>query len=168
MGKLILISGISRSGKSTLAKQLQKDLPQVLVIHQDEYTLPEEQLPRIKHRIDWEKPDTLDWNKLCQLINQEMEKHQYLILEGIFALANTEILSLSAFTIALELDKSEFLSRRKTETRWGKEPNWFIEHVWQSHLEHHNPYKTKIDLTLSNINETGYSELKRKIEHLSI
>ncbi|OEJ99977.1 AAA family ATPase [Roseivirga misakiensis] len=163
MAKLILIFGVSRSGKSSLAKQLSKDLSNCFLIHLDEWIVPEHQLPKIKDRIDWEKPETIDWLRINDLIMQGIKSHNYVIIEGIFALSIRQLAEKADFTIQLELEKEEFFTRRNQETRWGKEPKWFIEHVWQSHLKYSNPHNIKPSITIKGIYTHQYTDLTRKI-----
>ena len=37
-------------------------------------------------------------------------------------------------TIFLKIDKETFLNRKKKDLRWGKEPDWYIEYIWENHL----------------------------------
>lgn len=158
MAKLILIAGVSRSGKSTLANKLSVGLPNAIVLHQDEFVLPESDLPMINERIDWEKPETINWEVLIDKIDS-YKAQDYIILEGIFALSNTALLEKADHKILLDLSYHEFIARRKTEKRWGKEPAWFLEHVWHSHLKYHNPHKTTLDYKFVDLSPSSYSEL---------
>lgn len=144
--KIILIGGISRCGKSSLAQNLAKELSQAVHLDQDDFMLPEDQLPTIRDRIDWEKPQCLDWEKLLTRIKSESHHHEFIIVEGIFAFCNTSLVSQANFKVNLLFDKESFLASRTHETRWGHEPEWYIEHVWQSHLKYHNPFLVSIDL----------------------
>ncbi|MFY0593068.1 hypothetical protein [Roseivirga sp.] len=166
MNRLILIAGVSRSGKSSLAERLASELPASIVIHQDNYILPLDKLPKIKDRIDWEKRETIDWFRLKNDLHGHKKSYQYILLEGIFALSDKEILKQSAMKIALSITKNEFIKRRKMEQRWGDEPDWFYDHVWESHLINHNPHGAILDETFCNISELQYSELKEKIRLL--
>ena len=164
VAKLILISGISRSGKSSLASQLSTQLKHCTIFSQDEHTLPENMLPKIKNRIDWEKPETVDWSKLNRRIDQPANSSEYIICEGIFAFCSHALLAKAHFTIAIDIPKASFFKRRRKEDRWGFEPEWFIQHVWNSHLRYHNPYVIKPDLTLNGtkpFNTEKVSELIR-------
>lgn len=166
MAKLILISGISRSGKSTLAKRLSIDLPNTLVLPQDEFVLSKEQLPRIKDRIDWERPVSIDWVRLKKVLNESQSEYDFIILEGIFALSDISLASAADYSIQLKIDKQTFLERRKKETRWGTEPDWFLEHVWTSHLKFSNPHQVSPNLTMDNSWINNYDSILSEIELL--
>ncbi len=164
MAKLILIAGVSRSGKTTLAHKLASDLSRTVILHQDEYVHNESLLPRIKNRIDWEKPETINWDRLLKTYHQSSEKYDFVIIEGIFALNNEELVKIADKTILLKLDHEEFLESRKKENRWGNEPSWFIDHVWNSHLIFHNPHKLIPSHTLYGPSPTDYEEILNQLK----
>ncbi len=166
MGKLILIAGVSRSGKTTLTKYLNEHLNNCLVIHQDRLVLPKAQIPKVRDRIDWERPESIDWTNLFRLLTESASSYDYIIVEGIFALSNKKLVEQSDYSIALEIDKESYLERRKLETRWGTEPAWFLEHVWDSHLKYHNPYNIEIDTILTNPTQSDYSQVLNEINKL--
>ena len=35
--------------------------------------------------------------------------------------------------IYLTISKETFLERKSKDLRWGKEPGWYMEHIWDSH-----------------------------------
>jgi nicotinamide/nicotinate riboside kinase len=133
MSRLIAIGGVSRSGKSSLALKLLAALPDSIVLHQDDFVKSEDQIPQINGRTDWEHPDSIDWPLWKESINTALAKHKYVIIEGLFAFYDTSINSRIHKAIYLSIDKATFLERRRKETRWGIEPDWFIEHVWKAH-----------------------------------
>jgi uridine kinase len=143
--KLILIGGVSRSGKTTLAKQLSLLLPNTRIISQDDFVLPSSSLPLIRDRYDWDSPESIDWSILYRHITQELTQHEHVILEGIFAYNSQKINRLSDYNIYLSLDQSTFQERRKKETRWGTEPSWYMAHVWNAHIRLANPHGVRID-----------------------
>lgn len=166
MTKIVLISGVSRSGKSTLAQKLCKDLSNAVILHQDKFVLPADQLPYIKDQIDWERPETIDWKTLKKGISESQSSKEYIIIEGIFTLTDLDIISTAAYIISLEIDKHTFTERRKRETRWGNEPEWFLEHVWKSHLKFHNPHKVTRNMILDNLDAIDYTFLLNQIRLL--
>ena len=132
--KYIGISGASRSGKSELAEQIQAQLESVgkksLVIGQDDYCIPKEQLPRIKDRYDWEQPESIDWDRLHAVIDEAKPKYDVVIIEGIFVLDDQKLLECYTTLVELEISHETYWERRKRETRWGLEPDWYIQYVW--------------------------------------
>lgn len=147
VGKLILIGGISRSGKSTLAQSLASSLTRSSYLEQDFFVKPEEELPTIKDRIDWDSPESIDWKSWRSEIEDRLEQYEWVIAEGIFAFNNMAINTLAHFKINLNIDRNTFLKERKADTRWGNEPDWFLDHVWHSHQKHHNPFLLPFDIS---------------------
>lgn len=166
MAKLILIGGVSRSGKSSLAQYLTQHLPLSIHIDQDTFVLPEPQIPTIKDRTDWEVPESIDWKKLDTTTTNYLNRYEFVILEGIFAFQQESLNQLADLKIELKLPKEEFLAKRKQEQRWGEEPQWFIEHVWKAHLIHSNPHNTSIDLTFSSMQTHQFERILKKIKLL--
>jgi uridine kinase len=149
--KLLGIGGVSRKRKKTLANVLRKSMSaygfeKIEIISQDDYTLPEERLPRIKNRIDWEQPDSIDWTRLLGDIKKKKETHDLVIVEGIFVYYHPELNGLYDYALFLTIRKDVFMARRKEETRWGEEPEWYLRHVWQSYLEYGLPSIPVIEL----------------------
>jgi len=149
MSQLVLIAGISRSGKSSLAKELCARLSSSIHLDQDQFVKPESEIPLIRGRIDWETPDSIDWQNWNKAILKGLGEHSYVIAEGIFALTDTDLIKQASLIILLEIDEAEFKARRKDETRWGEEPDWFIQHVWNAHIQYHNPHKIHPDFVLN-------------------
>lgn len=133
---IIGIGGPSQAGKSTLAYVLKQHLsPSCCVLSQDEFVKEEQDIPMIKDRIDWESPDSIDLPRLLQEIAAAKEKFNHVIVEGIFAFSFPTLNDYYDKAILTEIDKETFWERRKQETRWGKEPDWFLEHVWTAYLD---------------------------------
>ena len=128
------IGGVSRSGKTFLADLLQKEIPGSIVIHQDTYIPIETEIPKIKNHTDWEKPEAIDWDKFRQAIELGILSGKTVLVEGLFAFHKMEINNLYNKAIFINLSHQEFLSRKRMDLRWGKEPEWYINHVWNSYL----------------------------------
>lgn len=135
---LIGIGGASRSGKSTLALQLQAEYEaqglSVAVLHQDNFAFPEAQLPIIRDHLDWDRPESMDFRRLEAAIVQAHTQFDVVIAEGILIFYDPQINCLFNRRIFIEIDKALFLEHRAQETRWGQEPDWYAEYVWESHL----------------------------------
>ncbi len=130
---IIGICGISQSGKSTLTRSLKKELSssglEVKVFEMDHYTVEKALIPKVKDRLDWEHPDSIDWDRLVFQVRKSIA--DVILVEGIFAF-DTRIASLLSKKVLIEVDKDTFLERRQKEIRWGKEPPWYLEHVWET------------------------------------
>jgi nicotinamide/nicotinate riboside kinase len=134
---IIGIAGVSRSGKTTLADLIQKKLIEkgetAIVLHQDDYVIPENQIPKIRHRIDWECPQSIDFQQFKTEILKAKKHYKHVITEGLLNFWDADINLLFDKKIFVEISKETFLERRNKEKRWGFEPKWFYEHVWESH-----------------------------------
>ena len=161
---LILIAGISRSGKSSLASELAKRLENAIHLEQDQFVLQETNIPTIEDRIDWETPESIDWLKWHQTINEALKSYRFIIAEGIFAFNDLKLIQRTSATIDLSITKDEFLRRRRKEVRWGKEPEWFLVHVWEAHLKYHNPYAISPTLQLNNYSAQDIELVIRHIQ----
>jgi nicotinamide/nicotinate riboside kinase len=137
---VIGIAGVSRSGKTSLAFFIKRIMEQrgetAIVLSQDDYVVAESEIPKIRHRTDWECPESIDFQRYRQAIVDNKAAYQHVITEGLlnFWDADTDALfDRRLFTI---VDKHTFFSRRLQEKRWGFEPKWFIEYVWKSYLKY--------------------------------
>lgn len=147
---IIGIGGVSRSGKTVLAKHLATWLKdkghRVLVLHQDELVVDRELLPRIKGEIDWEHPSSIDFSKIIHLIQLQKDKFDYILVEGLFAFANEALTKLYDKGIYLSIDKDTFMKRKLEDERWGGEPAWYLNHIWEAHQLYGRPVKIAIQL----------------------
>jgi nicotinamide/nicotinate riboside kinase len=134
------IAGVSRSGKTTLADLIQKAYIEkgetAIVLHQDDYVMPESEIPKIRHRIDWECPQSIDFQRFKSEILEAKKHYKHVITEGLLNFWDEDINLLFDKKIFVEISKETFLERRNKEKRWGFEPKWFYEHVWQSYLKY--------------------------------
>ncbi|MCP4459816.1 MAG: AAA family ATPase [Cytophagales bacterium] len=138
MGTLIGIGGVSRSGKSVLAEKIKShfDRKKVLILSQDDFVNEEKNIPKVRDRTDWEHPDSIDIEGLLQTIDENKNSIDLLIVEGLLAFHFPKLDQRYDLRISVNISKKTFLSRRKKETRWGEEPTWFWEHVWDSYLKY--------------------------------
>lgn len=112
---------------------LQKALRDCIIIHQD-HCIPDESLiPRIQDHPDWERPEAIDWVKLEQKIIRARSGGKPVIVEGLMAFSKREINRYYDKCIFIELSKTRFIDRKQTDLRWGKEPDWYINHIWESY-----------------------------------
>lgn len=139
------IGGPSQSGKSTLANTLADwHIGSVSIIAQDDTIKEEKDIPKIKDRIDWESPLSIDDRQILGRLQKEIKTFDLVIVEGIFAFSFPEINDCYTHCIELNISKETFFSRRRKETRWGPEPHWYLEHVWKAYkrlkVEPPSPY----------------------------
>ena len=135
---IIGIGGVSRGGKTTRALALKATYEQqgktVAVLHQDDFTQPKRRIPRIRYKIDWEHPGSMDFRRFENAILEAREQYDIVIAEGILVFYDPAVNALFDERILMEIDRNTFLERRAKETRWGREPRWYIEYVWESYL----------------------------------
>jgi len=153
-GIAIGIGGISRSGKSFLAKELSLRIKQsdrkVKVLDQDDFVFPEDKIPMIRDHIDWEIPESIDFRKLGESVSQSVLENDVVIAEGLMIFWDTGIFNLLDYKIFIKLERDEFISRKQTDLRWGKEPDWYIDHIWNGYIKYGQyPKGLRPDLVLS-------------------
>jgi nicotinamide/nicotinate riboside kinase len=147
---IIGIGGVSRSGKTVLAKHLATCLvengKQVSVLHQDDLVVDQKLMPKIKGELDWEHPSSIDYQKIISLIAHQKNQYDYLLIEGLFAFANEELNKLYDKGIYLHIDRATFVKRKLEDERWGGEPEWYLDHIWDAHQRYGRPGKVQCQL----------------------
>lgn len=138
MAQIVGIGGVSRSGKSTLAQRLKKKLAtsKVFLLDMDDYVFEEKKVPHIKGHPDWEVPESIDYERILTTINDRASDYEVIIIEGILAFANEALTSRYDVTVLMEISRDTYFERRKQETRWGKDPDWYLEYVWESYKKY--------------------------------
>lgn len=137
---VIGIGGVSRSGKTSLAKRIASWYADAVVLHQDDFIVPESQIPRISCgadvHIDWEVPESIDFKWLQSAILAALARQQTVVVEGLFAFHAPEISALYDRKIFLHISQATFKKRKAEDLRWGKEPDWYIAHIWNAYLKY--------------------------------
>jgi len=138
MGISIGIGGVSRAGKTTLSEMIRGLYPhkKTLIIGMDEYVKKSRTIPKIKDRIDWESPGSVDFEKIKKTIERSLQTYDLVITEGILIFYDEAVNNLFDKRIFIDIPKSLFYQRRHSETRWGKEPKWYIDYVWKSYMKY--------------------------------
>ncbi|KAK2587689.1 hypothetical protein KPH14_003806 [Odynerus spinipes] len=149
---IIGISGVTCSGKSTLAKELHKKLSGSVILHQDNYFLPPNdprhiKIPELNHN-NWEILSSVDMHKMYLDILKIIESQpaenkskkkskQVLILEGFLLFGYKPISDLCDLKYFLTLTKEECWERRKIRTYDPPDvPGYFDKVVWPEYLKH--------------------------------
>ena len=133
--KLILITGGSASGKTTIAKLLSNKINSSTIISLDDYYYQKTDFLN-QENINWDDPNSFNWKLLVKNIkllfsNSEVKKekfiyglniygeeiiykpNKYIILEGILSPYNEEILSMASEIIYLSSTNDKRYQRRK-------------------------------------------------------
>jgi len=164
---VIGIGGISTAGKSKLANRL-KDYfsdKKVSVLCQDNYAMPTAQIPKISDHTNWEIPESLDFDKFYNLILEEKKSNDIVIAEGLFVFYDNRLLELFDKKIFMAIGKETFLERKSIDLRWGKEPEWYMEHIWNSHHNYCNAVEGRQDaFILSGENPVKFDEVIHFLE----
>jgi uridine kinase len=134
---VIGIGGSSNSGKSKLAKRLVSYYGNDKAIHlcQDDYVYPTNELKKINGHTDWEYEKTIDIQKFIADVELANSKYEKVFSEGIFAFHFNGLNKLYSKKVYLKIDRETFIKRKQNDLRWGKEPMWYIEHIWESHIK---------------------------------
>ncbi len=135
---IIGIGGCSNSGKSALAEKIDNfyTVKKVKVLCQDDFVKRRDFLTTINGHIDWEIPSTIKFENYLSAVKDASFKYDLVICEGLFAFWFDELNKLYDKKIFLELSKNEFKNRKHSDFRWGKEPDWYINHIWNSYLKY--------------------------------
>ena len=135
---IIAIGGSSTAGKSTLAAKIGEvyDHRRVKILCQDSYVKPENEIPRIRDHIDWEVPDSIDFDKFYRAVVFANMQYEVVIVEGLMIYYNRRTVDLFNKRLFVEIDRETFLKRKSRDLRWGKEPQWYMEHIWDSYLKY--------------------------------
>lgn len=132
---IIGIGGVSRSGKTILARQLIPYLigKKTVILSQDDYVMAGYNAPLINGVFDWEHPGSIDLTRLRHEFFTIKPFVDNVIIEGIFAFHDQSMVELYDRSIYLMLDFQTFYKRKKMDLRWGEVPDWYISHIWHSH-----------------------------------
>ncbi len=135
---IIAIGGSSTAGKSTLAAKIGEvyDHRKVKILCQDSYVKPENEIPLINDHIDWETPKSIDFDRFYRAIVYANLQFEVVIVEGLMIYYNRRTVDLFNKRLFVEIDKETFLKRKSRDLRWGKEPEWYMEHIWDSYLKY--------------------------------
>jgi uridine kinase len=135
---IIAIGGSSTAGKSTLAAKIGEvyDHKKVKIFCQDSYVKPEPEIPLIRNHIDWEIPASIDFKKFYKAIVIASEQYEVVIAEGLMIYYHRQTVDLFNKRLFVDIDKETFLKRKARDLRWGKEPPWYMEHIWESYQKY--------------------------------
>ena len=134
---LILVAGMSGSGKSALAAALQQRLAAAAILPLDNYYLPLTHLPLAKRaQTNFDHPDSLDWPLMRahvaalkageavqapvynfaahdrELYTRTVGPAAFVIAEGLLALTDEQLRSLADLTVFVDTPSSVCLERR--------------------------------------------------------
>ncbi len=137
-GLSIGIGGVSRAGKTSLSNYIKSLYPNksIFVIEMDKFVKDESDIPKVKNHTDWEHPISVDFEKIKHTLEEAVCQHDIVITEGILIFYSEELNQLFDKRVFINVPKTVFYKRRKEETRWGAEPDWYLDYVWESYLKY--------------------------------
>jgi uridine kinase len=144
---IIGIGGMSRSGKTTLAHQMAADYTKgsVVVLSLDDYALPEKDIPMIGDMIDWEHPESIDFDKYYLDIFDAGHQFDLVLAEGFLIFLHEPLRKLFDKKVCVTVTREEFERRRKLQYT---EPYWYLDHIWDSYYLYQGRYEPECDLVL--------------------
>jgi len=137
-GLSIGIGGVSRAGKTSLSNYIKSLYPNksIFLIEMDEFVRNEADIPKVRDHIDWENPISVDFNKLKVALTSALDAYDIVITEGILIFYSAEVNKLFDKRIFINVPKSVFCKRKREDKRWGSEPDWYIDYIWESYLKY--------------------------------
>ena len=162
---LIGIGGASNTGKSWLAQKIKDNLndKDVIILCQDKFVYPENNIPLIRDHINWETPESIDFQRLKNEIELCIPVYKVVIVEGLLAFHDDNINQLFDKRIFIEISKELFFNRKTEDQRWGKEPEWYIRYIWESYLQYggiHSKEDSYLILSAKNI------DIKKALDYI--
>lgn len=140
---IIGIGGSSRSGKTTLTEALvwaiRSENKRVMAIQQDDFVKRLHDIPLIQQETDWETPASIDFELLKKAILFLKDDFEVILVEGFLPFADIGLNALYDVCFFTTISEETFRIRKAADTRWGKIPAWYIDHIWESFLKYGQP-----------------------------
>ncbi len=135
---IIGIGGVSTAGKTTLTALLRSCFAgkSISALCQDDFVKPIDQIPLINNRVNWEHPNSIDHQKFIDAIRAESQENEVVIAEGLMVFFDEDTRKLFNKRLYVEIDFKTFRKRKARDKRWGYEPPWYIQHIWDSFLQY--------------------------------
>ncbi|KAM5298899.1 nicotinamide riboside kinase 1 [Ctenodactylus gundi] len=150
---VIGISGVTNGGKTTLAKNLQKHLPNCSIISQDDFFKPESEIEKDKNGfLQYDVLEALNMEKMAAAVSSQMENLEQslgptadriaeeaaiLIIEGFLLFNYKPFDTLWNRSYFLTIPYEECKRRRSTRVYEPPDPpGYFDGHVWPMYLKY--------------------------------
>ena len=151
---IILISGFSGSGKTLLARQIERDFKLKFInlnsYLKEDYSKTVEVTETLK-LIDWDSPDAVDWEKFNNDINENKSKG--IVVSG-FGFLSDKLEFKQDFHIHLKISKEQLMKNRKE----------FIEENKDNKLNEISDEKTQLLI----LNKISYPHYLKYLDGLKI
>jgi uridine kinase len=144
---IIGIGGMSRSGKTTLAHQIAAGYTKgtVVVLSLDDYAVPKKDIPMVRDMIDWEHPESIDFDRFYLDVFDAGHQYDLVIAEGFLIYLHEPLRNLFDKKICVIITKEGFERRRREQY---VEPQWYLDHIWDSYYRYQGRYEEVCDLVL--------------------
>jgi uridine kinase len=145
---IIGIGGMSRSGKTTLAKRIASNYTagRVTILSLDDYAIPEKDIPMVRDMIDWEHPESIDFDRFYLDVYDAGHEFNLVLAEGFLIYLHPPLRDIFDKKICVTITREEFERRRKQQY---KEPQWYLDHIWDSYQLYQGRFESECDLILN-------------------
>lgn len=163
---IIGIGGVSRSGKTSLANAIKNEYKdkKVLIISQDDFVFPDNEIPKINNKTDWESPRSINFRAIVNKIKTSRTTYDVIIVEGILAFYNKLLNRLYNRNIFIHVERHVFFNRKKEDKRWGPVAEWYIKHIWDSYSQYGKRHLPEDNILL--LDGTKQHDLSEVLEFL--
>jgi len=167
---LVLVTGASRSGKSTYADNVVKWEPTFEVLHQDECYRDTKHMPKVKFAgsplniTNWDSELSVDWSKLHQKVSTAFATSTRVLVEGTELLADVDLREAADMIVLLGVAKWTCFERR---VDGGKRQHYlpYLEVMWAHYRELLDKYLPLCQSKVYFLDETD-SHLKQSLSAL--
>ena len=147
--KLVVVSGPSASGKSTVCKAFKKDNPDWIIVPQDSFYKHDFILDPYADMDNTalDNPVSINWQRLIDFVNTN--KDHNIIVEGNMVLESKPLLEMADKIIVLDPSYNycynRFMKRYPLTDpeRNRAKSDYYIKHAWPTHVEYINNFRAK-------------------------
>lgn len=147
---LILISGASASGKSTLSMNLSKVINAIIIPQDSFYNFEFDLFPYDKETNGIiEQPDIIDWDRIIKTV-KSIPSDVNIIVEGHCIFTCRELVTIADHCFFIDIDYDTCINRfvkrnadNYTDDMIKSKREYFIKHAWPIHKEYENNYLTQ-------------------------
>lgn len=144
--KVIVVTGATRAGKSTLAKLFETFAAaneKVSVVHQDRFFRDPKEMPKVSLQgapyvkiSYWDDDSCVDWAELMLTVNAAINNESpptYLVVEGNMLISCRPLMALATTVIVISVDKWVCFDRRVESEDSRQHYLPYMIRMWQSH-----------------------------------
>lgn len=106
-----------------------------MAIRQDDFVKLHYQIPTINEEINWEIPESIDYELLIKTLRFHSQHFDVLILDGHLIYAHEPLVRLIDVPILLKTTYNTYVRRKSEDKRWGEIPGWYTTYIWEAFQE---------------------------------